>query len=98
MTLAHRRPRRNLNLRLDDLESFYAAAIAAAHGPSDKERADAAIAKVREIIASRGVVQGPNESLMETLARALGVSTQELRAYLLERSFIHAPADITAAR
>ena len=81
------RTRRSLPGRLENLERFYEAAIAARQQPNRQERADAAIVKVREIIASRGVVQQQSESLFDALARALGMTSRDLRAYLKRRAF-----------
>lgn len=79
------RPRkRNLEARLFELECFYQAAIAGAQGPSDAERSAETREMIRAVIASRGVEQKPSESLFETFARALGVSTTVLRAELTQ--------------
>ncbi len=78
--------RRNVDARLFELERFYETALAAAQGPSPEERSAEALAEVRAIIASRGVVQQESESLFDALARALGASSRELRAYFMERA------------
>ena len=81
-----RRRRGSLDARLFELERFYEVAIAAAHGPTAAERSAENLAKVREIIASRGIVQQDSESLFDALARALQVSSRELRAYFVQRA------------
>src|SRR5262245_49067366 len=45
----------------------------------------APVAELAAKLAARGFVRGPNESLAETLARALGISCQELRSRLMVR-------------
>jgi hypothetical protein len=67
-------------------EQFYEAAIVAAQGPSTEESAAETREMIRAIIASRGVEQKPSESLFETFARALGVSSRELRADFMQRA------------
>lgn len=83
---AHQR-RGGLHARLVELERFHEAAIAAARGPSTQEVAAAARARVREILAERGVEQQATESLFDALARALGIGGSELRAYLRQRAY-----------
>jgi len=39
---------------------------------------------VRQHLREHGVVQGDNESLADTTARALGITNQELRAHLVQ--------------
>ena len=70
---------RRLDARLGELERFYEAAIAASRGPTEEEIAADARAKVLEILAERGVVQQESESMFNALARALGLSSAELR-------------------
>ena len=41
---------------------------------------------IAERLASFGIVRGPNESLAETTARAMGISVRELRAELQRRA------------
>ena len=48
--------------------------------------AEQAREKVREILRMRGVVQGPNESLAEAFARALGITCLQLKSYLAARA------------
>ena len=67
--------KRNLNARLAGLEGFYEAALAAANRLSAQETSDEAIAAVRAILASRGVQQEGDDSLMEALARALDITS-----------------------
>lgn len=70
--------KRNLRDRLERLEEIKAAADRAKaactppSGPSAAER-------IREHLRVRGFVPTGNESLAETLARALGMNSQELR-------------------
>jgi hypothetical protein len=42
-------------------------------------------AEIAAGIAAWGFVPGPNESLAETFARALGISSRELRAQIMAR-------------
>ncbi len=81
------RPRKgNVDLRLFELERFYEAALEARRGPSEKEQSAENIAAVRRILESRGVVQQDSESLFDALARALEVSSQDLRTYFMQRA------------
>jgi hypothetical protein len=81
------RPRKgNVDARLFELERLYEAALAAKRGPSEEDRSAENIAAVRQILESRGVVQEESESLFDALARALEVSSRELRAYFMERA------------
>jgi hypothetical protein len=70
--------KRNLCGRLERLEEIKAAAdrakaaCAPRNGPSVADR-------IRERLRLRGFVQTGNESLAETLARALGMTPRELR-------------------
>jgi len=78
-TMMAQKRRGRWDARLDELERFYEAAIAATHGPTEEEVAADARAAVLEILAERGVVQQESESMFEALARALGLSSAELR-------------------
>jgi hypothetical protein len=81
------RPRKgNVDLRLFELERFYEAALAAKGRPSEKEQSAENIAAVRRILESRGVVQQDSESLFDALARALEVSSRDLRTYFMQRA------------
>jgi hypothetical protein len=81
------RPRKgNVDLRLFELERFYEAALAAKHRQSEQERSAENIAAVRRILESRGVVQQDSESLFDALARALEVSSRDLRTYFMQRA------------
>lgn len=77
--------KRNLSGRLERLEVIKAAADRAKaaclvpDGPSIAEI-------IRERLRVRGFVQTGNESVMETMARAFGMSLRELRRYLEERA------------
>jgi phytoene/squalene synthetase len=79
-----RRRRGNVDARLFELERFYEGVLAATQGPSAEESSAETLAEVRQIIASRGVEQQPSESLFDAFARALGVSSMELRAELAQ--------------
>jgi hypothetical protein len=98
MTLARLQPangrprRRNLGLRIADLETFYGTALEGLRGPSEAERSAKRIAEIRAILAERGVQQQAHESLFEALARALEVHPRVLRAYIEERSREAAPS------
>ena len=81
------RPRKgNVALRLFELERFYEAALAAQRGPSEEEQSAENIAAVRRVLESRGVVQEQSESLFDALARALEVSSRDLRAHFMQRA------------
>jgi hypothetical protein len=73
-----------VDARLFELEQFYEAAIAAAQLRSNKEAAADTGEMILAIIASRRVEREPSESLLETFARALGISATELRAELTQ--------------
>jgi hypothetical protein len=83
--------REKLSRRLEHLEEIHAAAIRA------KEAASTPRINVCEMLRERlkahGFVQTGNESLAETMARAFGMNSGELRSYLAERA-----ADLRAAR
>ena len=83
--------REKLCRRLGTLERINDAALAAMH---DRERiavAEANVEKLKRLIeAWRVENSGPeqkNESLMETFARYLGISPQELRNRLMEKAY-----------
>jgi hypothetical protein len=68
--------------RLEELETVSKAR-------AEAQRPDTTIAareKVREYLRGRGIEQDPAESLMETLARALGIGCRELRDRLKARA------------
>ena len=68
--------------RVRKLEDRYAAAINARRqqdGPSGTD-------VLTGILARFGIVRGPNESLAETTARALGWTARDLRAKLQRRA------------
>jgi hypothetical protein len=70
--------------RLGELEKISARARLAR--PSDS---GAVAAKIREILRVNNVQQGPNESLFETFARCLGISSWDLRNRLMEKAYGH---------
>jgi hypothetical protein len=77
--------RQKLCRRLEELEKTSARAWPARACDS----AESGIAKVREILRVNNVQQGSNESLMETFARFLGISSWELRNRLMEKAYGH---------
>jgi hypothetical protein len=69
-----------LKRRLQRLEDGVARQFAAAPCPSPAPQ-------IAAWLDSIGVLREPNESLAETTARAMGISTQELRAELEQKAF-----------
>ncbi|HEY6341714.1 MAG TPA: hypothetical protein VIY49_09495 [Bryobacteraceae bacterium] len=67
------------------MERAYERALYAVSEASRKAVEEETHAKIREILAHRGVEPGPNESLMEAFARALGLTPWELRARLAQQ-------------
>ena len=68
--------------RIRKLENRYGAAINARRqqdGPSGTD-------VLTGILARFGIARGPNESLAETTARAMGISSQQLRTELQQRA------------
>jgi DNA-binding transcriptional regulator YiaG len=55
-----------------------------ANDRSFEEDSAAAIEKVQQYLSEQGIQQSPEESLAETFARALGISTDELKKWLME--------------
>ncbi len=66
--------------RLEELETISAAA---ASRTNSRASADEAIEKVRALLRANNVQQEPNESLVETFARFLGITSRELRDRLI---------------
>lgn len=77
--------REKLSRRLERLEEIKAAAdrARAACTPSS---GPGAAEIIRERLKAHGFVQTGNESMAETMARAFGMTSCELRAYLRERA------------
>ena len=75
--------RQKLCRRLEELEKVSARTRLARRFESGASGID----KVREILRVNNVQQGPNESLVETFARFLGISSWELRNRLMERAY-----------
>jgi hypothetical protein len=72
---------RKLYARLAQLERAYAAARRA---KSDVSQGESAVEWVREFLRTQGIDPGPRpkESLAETFARALGITSKELKSHL----------------
>jgi hypothetical protein len=66
-------------MRLQKLERRFPPTRAIRPGPSAAE-------KISGWLAQNGIARGESESLIATLARALGVTTSELRVYLQRRA------------
>jgi hypothetical protein len=76
--------RRNIHKRLEVLERSSAAFLQ----PQEYDATGgSAVQAVRDILEAHGVEQQPKESLAETFARFLGISTQELDARLREGAY-----------
>jgi hypothetical protein len=73
---------KTLTKRLARLETQFGARVEAVREPGLPSGAE----KLAGWVAAWGTVREPNESLAETTARAMGISSQELRAKLLERA------------
>ena len=73
---------RTLTKRLDRLEIHFGARAEAVREPGLPSGTE----KLAEWVAAMGFVREPNESLAETTARAMGISSQELRAKLQQRA------------
>ena len=76
----------SLHKRLKQLEQTRAAELEAARQPEQQEEGRLAIEKMREWLHAQGAEQQPRESLAEAVARASGITTQELRHQLMERA------------
>ena len=73
-----------MDARLFELERIYGAALAQAQALTDEEAAADLRDQIRAIIASRGIEQDRSESLFDAFARALGISSMELKAELAQ--------------
>ncbi len=79
--------RQSVYSELEKLERIHAAARQAnarRHGPSGAE-------VMRTLLSRYAVEQLPGESRAETLARAAGISTRELKDFLWERAHAAGP-------
>ena len=76
--------REKLSRRLVRLEELHAAAIRAREASAVPSRNVCEI--IRERLAAHGFVPTGNESLAETMARAFGMTSCELRAHIRERA------------
>ena len=74
--------RQKLCRRLEDLEKISAAATA--RRAADSRDSGSAIDEIRAILHANNFPQQPVESLAETFARYLGISSRELRQKLME--------------
>jgi hypothetical protein len=73
--------------RLEELEKIGAAATAQREQLTSRASADSALEKTRLLLRLNNVQQEPRESLAETLARFLGISSQELQQRLTQRAY-----------
>jgi hypothetical protein len=78
--------RQKLCKRLEDLERIGAAA---ASRTDSRESADAALETIRTLLRVNNFQQGPKESLADTFARFLGISSRELADRLEQRACGH---------
>jgi hypothetical protein len=76
--------RRKLCKRLEELERISAAAASRTYSHAS---ADAAIEKLRALLRANNFQQEPNESLAQTFARFLGISSRELQDRLTQRAY-----------
>lgn len=76
--------REKLSRRLERLEEIKAVADRAKAATAAPSRNVCEI--IRERLKAHGFMQTGNESLMETMARAFGMTSCELRNYLRERA------------
>jgi hypothetical protein len=76
----------NVSLRLFELERFYGAAIAEAQALADEEAAADLRDMIRAYLVVHGVEQQRSESLFDAFARALEMSSMELRVELAQRA------------
>jgi hypothetical protein len=74
----------NVDARPFELERCYEVALAAKRSRSEEQTAAETREMIRAVIASRGVEQQPSERLSDAFARALGLSSMELRAELAQ--------------
>ena len=76
--------RQRLYQRLQGLEAHQAVVQAQTDSREREARLAKYLERVRLFMRVCGVEQGPRESLMEAWARALGISSRELRAQIQE--------------
>jgi len=82
-----RQGKRNVYSRLAELESIHEQIRRAAKDRSDRVKSETLIKNFRLLLRAYGFEQSPTESFFETLARALGITTREMRAQLLNGTF-----------
>jgi hypothetical protein len=75
--------KRSLHARIAELEEIHQQALRA-RDCSTEMASGFAIENIREYLSERGIEQAGTESLAEAFARALGVASGELKAYLEE--------------
>ena len=75
--------RQGINKRLKQLEQILAQARRLADIQAQHDDDEAAIRKIEIFLKLQGVEQEGEESLAETLARALGITLRELREQLM---------------
>lgn len=78
--------KQNLGKRLEELEKISAAAAAQRERVAGRSSADSALETIRALLRANNLQQEPHESLAETFARFLGISSRELRDRLAERA------------
>ena len=76
--------RQKLRKRLEELEKINAAA---AHRTGSGASADSAIETIRALLRANNFQQEPNDSLAQTFARFLGITSRELDERLMQRSY-----------
>jgi len=77
--------RQKLCRRLEELEKFSAAVAAQRTG--SRASADSAIETIRALLRANNFQQEPNDSLAQTFARFLGITSRELDERLMQRSY-----------
>lgn len=75
--------RQKLFKRLEDLERISAAA---ASRTDNRESADEALETIRTLLRANNFQREPNESLADTFARFLAISSRELQDRLMQRA------------
>ena len=76
--------RQKLRRRLEELEKISAAA---AQRTGSGASADSAIETIRALLRANNFQQEPNDSLAQTFARFLGITSRELDERLMQRSY-----------
>jgi hypothetical protein len=76
----------NLDRRLKQLEQVREGGLETERYREQEQEGRLAIEKMREWLRAESVEQQPHESLAETVARASGITVQELRQQLTERA------------